>query len=250
MFRRKKAALVSAMAAATVLTVILIAMTTRHSTSAPEAVSESRAIQDEGASVPDVIGVADVASTSRQATDVGQVGPGTNQASTSRRKPKRTLVTETPAETRILAKDGINAQVITQIIVGDAFNQAMDELAEQGSTEPQARDLTELFTLATEQVSQAFPEVGARRITCGMKLCMLSVNAPDAEHFDAWSKAFLDNPLTPVRAVVQHNQILSDGTTDFRMVFSTNPENPGLVFPPSMKPPTSLEQQPEDDRHP
>lgn len=153
-------------------------------------------------------------------------------------------------ETEILVNGGINTQVITTLIVGDAFNQAMDELAEQGSTEPQARDLVELFTLATGQVSQAFPGVDARRISCGMKLCMLSISAPDADQFDAWSKAFLDSPLTPVRAVVQHNQVLSDGTTDFRMVFSTNPENPGLVFPPSMKPPTSLEQQPEGDRHP
>ena len=139
------------------------------------------------------------------------------------------------SETALLAESprggGMNVRTVTSLIKGDGFAVFMDQLAVAASAAPLALDLTELYAQSANEANTTVDHALALRIVCGMSVCGLSATAPSKAVFDAWVMAFLESPSARPYGVARHDKVLDDGTVEYRIVFSNDPERIGAITP-------------------
>lgn len=140
------------------------------------------------------------------------------------RPASRVLAAEAPLITEIDGVRGVDLRASTQLMMGDHFGDFLDGLSRESSISPLARDITELYgRSAAEANSVVDNEVGIV-MACGTTVCGLSATAPDKETFDAWHKTFLGNQSAPPHAAGRYDMLPDDGSIEYRMIFSTDPE--------------------------
>ncbi|MCK9488040.1 MAG: hypothetical protein M0Q42_01320 [Xanthomonadales bacterium] len=128
-------------------------------------------------------------------------------------------------ERSLLTQAGVDMDVAAVYLKGDSFHGLIDQLVEQGYSEPQAIDLTDLYTMSLQAANIAAPDVSIHRLACGLKLCVLSAHTSAEEAFDPWFGKFLSNPTAKVYSVGRYDKVMADGVVEHRLLFSTDPEN-------------------------
>ncbi|MEO7200583.1 MAG: hypothetical protein ABIY56_10265 [Dokdonella sp.] len=121
--------------------------------------------------------------------------------------------------------------VASTLLKGEDFDQAIEQLLDQGSHEHQTSDLTELYSASANEASEEVSGVSPKRIGCGMKVCLVSATAASTEAFAMWFQAFLTSPVAKVYVMARHDKLLSNGETEYRLLFSTDPDNAGASNP-------------------
>lgn len=131
-----------------------------------------------------------------------------------------------------LYPEGLNVGSTGKLLKGDDFDRALDQLVEQGARSAQVADIAELYRSSAQAASdEVAPDVRIRRLVCGMKICFLAASAASTESFDVWLDAFRENPVARVYAGGRHDKTFDNGVIEYRMVFSTDPEQRSAVIP-------------------
>ncbi|MGB4859560.1 MAG: hypothetical protein WBP11_09555 [Dokdonella sp.] len=99
----------------------------------------------------------------------------------------------------------------------------MEALAAQASGEPLAADLTELYSNTANEAAKSADGVVVRRIVCGLRVCLGSAISASSEELQKWNQSFISQQTVRGNSAVGVNLKQPDGTSEFRVVFATDP---------------------------
>ncbi|MEO8010725.1 MAG: hypothetical protein ABI650_03670 [Dokdonella sp.] len=159
-----------------------------------------------------------------------------NSASTIPRRPQQSLsLTHLQSEMTMLAdvegRQGMNVRSTGLLMRSNQFSEFMDQLGREAKGSPLALDLADLYTRSANEANATVDNALALRVVCGMSICVLSATAPSKEVFDAWFAAFLDSPSARHYSAGRHDKLLDDGTVEYRVVFSNDPDRRSAINP-------------------
>jgi hypothetical protein len=127
---------------------------------------------------------------------------------------------------------GVDVRASASLMAGKKFDDFMKRLSLESESAPLARDITDLYTRSADEANSNVDNVVDINVACGMVVCGISATAPTKDAFEAWYKAFLENQSAPPQAAGRYDKTIEDGSVEYRIIFSTDPERKGVMMPP------------------
>lgn len=141
-----------------------------------------------------------------------------------------------PSESTLLFdvgdRESVNVRAVAPLLQGDAFDVFADRLAAEAVSDPLAIDVGTLFKAAIEQ-ARASPDgdVALRRLVCGRTMCVAALRASRTDAFADWTARFQANDAARPHAMGIDARTKIDDVTDYRLVFSVDPQVNGAGAP-------------------
>ena len=142
------------------------------------------------------------------------------------------LRSEKSLVTEVEGNPGVDARASTSLMVGNQFHDFMEHLSLESTSTPLAQDITNLYSNAAAEANSSVDGKVNVKIACGMVVCGVSATAPTREAFDAWFEAFTKNKSAPPYAAGRFDKTLDDGSTEYRLIFSTDPQKNSVIMHP------------------
>lgn len=147
------------------------------------------------------------------------------------------LSSEKPLVTEIEGNQGVDVQGVDAraaafLMMADKFDEFMEQLSLESSSDPLARDITSLYTHSAAEANLGVDNQININITCGMVVCGVAATAPTKDAFDAWFEAFVGSESAPPYAAGRYDMILDDDSVEYRVIFSTDPQRRTAISPP------------------
>jgi hypothetical protein len=142
-----------------------------------------------------------------------------------------------PAEERLLDGKAVYLNGITAVVMaeGEQFAQMLDDMQRQMMADPLASEVDHMYRSGIEQAMHDNPSAGEgtpklERLVCGLRICAGAFGGvPDGVDPDDWWNDFVINQSglpTYVSALVPATD--SNGTLQYRFVFSTDPSSSSI----------------------
>ncbi len=168
-----------------------------------------------------------------EAAAVDQSAPANNERTLSTAGTLQTQAPmQLPAEAGVVIDDGQEFKGIRDVGSDEDFVQRMERLSEQSLQDRLAIDLTALSSSAAAETSRQIIGVEVKRIACGLQVCMVALSAPSVEVFSKWTTRFFSNQPVSSHAVSSDSATLRDGSTEYRLLFSTDDSVRRVEFRP------------------
>ena len=125
--------------------------------------------------------------------------------------------------------DGMSARTYLQ---SNRFDALMREFHAESSRDPLSSELTSTYSNAmAQQIGASGNSVKINDFSCGLNLCMGSINSKDQASYDQWQTQFSTNKGSPSYAYADYTVDMGGGVVQHRFMFSTDPKSNSVTFP-------------------
>ena len=144
----------------------------------------------------------------------------------------RVLASEEPLVANIGEAQGVDIRTSIHLMMGSEFDGFIERLSIESASSPLARDITDLYSRSAAEANAVVDNKLDVSMACGTVVCGLAATAPTKDTFDAWFKVFTESQSAPAYAAGRYDMLLDDGRVQYRMIFSTDPENTASIALP------------------